>query len=170
MARLETTTGTRDTSYTFGGGVGAGIVAALAMGLFAMIVFAARGQGFFTPLELMGATLMREEALEWTFWAVLLGLGIHLVLGAIFGVIFAAFARGMRTMAMRVAAGLAYGAIIFLVMTYLVLPWANPWLMAAIEPGWFFLYHLAFGLVLPLALPSRAPAVYGRREPVPPRP
>lgn len=163
MARMETTRrpevthGTReDTRYTVGAGIGAGILAALVMGLFLMIVFAARGQGFWSPVVLIGAVFLGEDALVWQFWSGVLGMGIHLVLGAIFGVLFAAMVRGVRAYAVRVAAGLAYGAVLFLVMTYLVLPWANPYLALAIEPGWFFLAHLLFGLVLPLAMPRRA--------------
>lgn len=155
MARIETRTHTRDASYSVGAGISAGIVGALVMSLFAMIVFAFRGQGFFTPLQVMGALFMGGSALTYELWSTLLGLGIHMVTGAVFGVLFALLARPITSQSMRMAAGLAYGAVIFLVMTYLVLPWANPIMAMAIEPGWFFLYHLAFGLVLPLMLPRR---------------
>jgi hypothetical protein len=154
MARIETRT--RNTSYTVGAGIGAGMVAALVMGILAMIVFGARGQGFFTPLQVIAAVLMGSDALVYTFWSTLLGLGIHLITGAFFGALFALIARPIRTQSMRMAAGLTYGTVVFLVMTYLVLPWANPIMAAAIEPGWFYLYHLAYGAVLPLMLPRRA--------------
>lgn len=162
MARIETRRRTAGdaTSYTVGAGIGAGIVAALVMVVFTMIAFAARGQGFFTPLQLIGALFMGGDALVYDFWSALLGLGIHMVMGAIFGVIFAAMARRMASYGVRLAAGLAYGAIIFLVMTYLVLPWANPLMAVGIEPGWFFLAHLAFGFTLGALMPRRAVRAY----------
>ena len=155
MARIQTRTSTRDASHSVGAGISAGVVGALVMGLFGMIVFAIRGQGFFTLPQVIGAVFMGDEALIYEVWATLLGFGVHLVTGAVFGVLFALLARPIHNQSMRMAAGLAYGAVIFLVMTYGVLPWANPIMAAAIEPGWFFLYHLAFGLVLPLMLPRR---------------
>lgn len=162
MARIETRrrTAGESMSHTVGAGIGAGIVAALVMILFGMIVFAARELGFFRPLQLIGALFMGGDALVYTFWSALLGLGIHMVVGATFGVIFAAMARRMDSYGMRLAAGLAYGAIIFLVMTYLVLPWANPLMAVAIDPGWFFLAHLAFGFTLGALMPRRAVRTY----------
>lgn len=158
MARTKIRT-THDTKRSVvGPGIGAGIVAAIVMGLFAMIVAAVRGAGFWAPMQLIGALYMGADIAQYEFWSAVLGIGTHLVVGAVFGVVFAALMRRVTSPGVQIAAGLAYGAIVFLVMTYLVLPWANPVMFSAIDAGWFFLYHLAFGLTLPLALPMRRAA------------
>lgn len=160
MARIDRANRTRtdDPASTVAAGVSAGVVAAIVMIVFAMIVFSVRGQGFFTPLKVIGALFMGAEALVYDVWSSVLGLGIHLVTGAFFGVIFALVVRRVQTTSLRLAAGLAYGAVIFLVMTLFILPWANPVMAVAIQPSWFFLYHLAYGFVLPLMLPRRVSA------------
>ena len=133
----------------------AGVVAALVMGLFWMILSAAQGQGFSTPLQLIGAFWFAAAAMEYELAATLAGLLSHLAVGAVLGIVFAALVRNVRSPSKLIAAGVGYGAAVYALMTYAVLPWANPIMFAAIDRGWFFLVHLAFGLTLPLALPVR---------------
>lgn len=136
-------------------GAAAGVVAAVVMGLFWMILSAAQAQGFFTPLKLIGAFWFAGAAMEYDLAATVVGLLSHLAVGAVLGIVFAALVRNVRSPSKLIAAGLAYGAAVYALMTYAALPWANPIMFAAVDRGWFFIVHLAFGLTLPLALPVR---------------
>lgn len=138
-----------------GPGAAAGVIAATVMGLFFMIVSAAQGSGFFTPMKLIGAFWLAGTAMTYDFASVVLGIVTHLAVGAFFGIVFSALTRNIKSASLFVAAGLGYGAAVMLLMTYAVLPWADPIMFAAIDEGWFFISHLVFGLTLPLALPMR---------------
>lgn len=149
-------------------GIAGGVIGALVMGLFFMIVAAARGMGFWTPPKLISAVFLGSSAVFAGAGAVILGLVIHMIMGAVLGVIYAYLIPRNISFAMDVLMGLAYGALIYFVMTYAVLPWANPLMYAAVDRGWFFVYHLAFGLTLSLVVPvrrgvvSREPRTVGR--------
>ncbi len=169
MARIERTTDVTRTPGSPEGVVGpgliAGLVAAVVMGLIASIVATVNGLGFWTPMMLIGATFLGADWLSVPVWAALLGVGTHLFIGAAFGVLFTALTRNLRTTGAMLAAGLTYGAAIYLFMTFLVMPWADPVMYLGINEGLFFLYHLAYGATLPLALPVRfRGAVTGRRR------
>lgn len=158
MARnLVGATGARSVGRgsTIAAGAAAGVIAAIVMGLFAMIVAAGRGVGFWTPMELIGATYFRADWMVYPFWSALLGIGTHLVVGAAWGALYAAITRKVGSVGVAALIGLAYGTGVFLFMTYLIMPWADPYMFNMIDKGLFFLYHLAYGLTLALALPMR---------------
>src|SRR5690606_29467577 len=78
--------------------------------------------------------------------AVVLGVVIHLIVGAAFGALFGAiFYDRTPTVAGLFGWGLAYGAIVYFVMTFLVLPWANPVMYANFDLALLFVYHLVYG-------------------------
>ena len=166
MRRRHTHAGDAYTRTILGPGAIAGVVAALVMGLLWMILSAAQGQGFFTPLKLIGAFWFAGAAMEYDLAATVAGLLSHLAVGAVLGVVFAALVRNVRSPSKLIAAGLGYGAAVYVLMTYAALPWANPIMFAAIDRGWFFVIHLAFGLTLPLTLPVRQAVTtgYGYRD------
>jgi hypothetical protein len=144
-------------------GVAAGVVGALLMGLIAMVVSAISGAGFFMPLMLIGATYLGEGFNDLPVWSAVLGLITHLVVGGAFGALFVALARNIIATSAKLAAGVAYGAAVYLFMTFLVMPWADPVMYASIDKGLFFLLHLVYGAVLPLAL-MHAPRAFGDRR------
>lgn len=168
MARIETTETTRTTTTRgiVAPGILAGLAGAVVMGLISMIVAAAYDAGFFSPVQLIGATYLGVDWAQAPVWAGVLGLVTHLVIGAAFGVLFVALTRNITNLGAKIAAGLAYGAAVYLFMTFLVMPWANPVMYASLNKGLFFLYHLAFGLTLPLALPMRRGVTFPRRREV----
>ena len=133
------------------GAVG-GIIAGAVMLMVFTIVSATQGASGLEPVRLIGATFMGEEALTRPILSSVLGLMTHVIVGASFGGLFGYATQNVRSGPLLVALGLAYAAAIFLVMTYAVLPWLNPLMAARTEPGWFFLYHLTFGLLLPATL------------------
>lgn len=151
-SEYSSTPGSR--SEIVGRGIVGGAVAAAVMALLAMIVSAGQGTGFWAPMELIGGTFMGPETMAHPFWSAVLGIWTHLMVGAALGVVFAALARRISYGGARIAAGVTYGALVFLGMTYLVLPWADAFMFVRIDTGLFFIYHLVFGLTLPLALPA----------------
>ncbi|HEY8428932.1 MAG TPA: DUF6789 family protein [Sandaracinaceae bacterium] len=169
MARIETTADVGRTRDIVGPGIVAGIAGAVVMGAVAMIVSAVNGTGFFTPVQLIGATYLGVDWANVAVWSTILGLVTHLAIGAAYGVLFVALTRNIESMAAKIAAGLAYGAAVYLFMTFLVMPWANPVMYATIDKGLFFLIHLAYGATLPVALPMRRGAPTARRREAPAR-
>lgn len=147
---ISTTAFTLDRT-TIAGAV-CGIVAAVVMIMIATIIAAVQGADPFAPVILIGATFVGEDALTQPMMSSLVGVVTHVAMGAALGYLFGALTRRIASTGLLVATGLAYATVVFLVMTYLVLPFLNPLMAAQIQPGWFFVYHLAFGLVLPASL------------------
>lgn len=156
-------------------GAVAGITAGIIMALFAMIRSYMMGMGFWLPVKQIAALIFGVDAILGGFGVLLTGLVIHVltsaVLGAVFGVLIGDRARSVSNSAVG---GLLFGAVVWFVMSFLVLPWANPVMDARTElmPIEWFLYHLVFGLFLfttPFYLRSIAPrSAYfasGRRAP-----
>lgn len=146
QTRMETTYTRR--YHAVAGAVG-GVVAALVMATLATMIGAARGSDLAAPARLVAATFVGEEADPAA--ATFLGVGTHIVVGALVGALFGALTRSIASTGLLLAAGTAYGLLVF-VLSYLVVPWIDPPLLANIEVGWFFAYHLAFGLTLGLTL------------------
>lgn len=136
-------------------GASAGALAAIVMGLVLMIVMAYRGAGFFTFLQLIGATLLGGDWMSSPIAAASIGGVLHLLTGASLGAMFAFLVRDVDEASSALAAGVAYGASVFLFMTFLILPWGNPVMFYSIDKGLYFLGHLVFGLTLPIALLRR---------------
>jgi hypothetical protein len=148
----------------------AGMVAALVMGLFAMVVAAVRGLGLYTPLYLVTAVVepgplqvsLNEAAEGWRFYfevgPAAAGLAVHLAIGAGFGAVFALIARALRLRGpVAVAAGVLYGLVVAGFMSQVVLPLAAGETaggeLIADAPellGWpvFTVQHLLYGLTL----------------------
>jgi hypothetical protein len=152
----------------------AGMVAALVMGLFAMVVAAIRGLGLYTPLYLVTAVVepgplqvsTNEAAQGWRFYfevgPAAAGLAVHLAIGGGFGVVFALIVRALRLRGLvGVAAGVVYGLVVLVFMSQVVLPWASGETaggeLIANAPellGWpvFTVEHVLYGLTLGILL------------------
>jgi hypothetical protein len=154
-------------------GAGAGIVASLAMAMYAMVAAWTKDTGFFTPLyhiaslfispETMMASMkdaMGGSAFHFTIGPALLGAIIHMMTGGMYGAVFGvAVSRVASRRGIVVATGLAYGAMVFAISTWIGLP-----IGAAIfdsgdqisdmaeMAGWgtFVAEHLVFGVALGL--------------------
>jgi hypothetical protein len=146
----------------------AGMVAGVMMAMYAMIASATfLGQGIFTPLygiasPLLGPGSMMQSmklGLYWTTGPALLGLLIHMLWAALFGMVFALLVSFLRVQGMMVlVAGLIYGLVVLLLMSFVVLPIVGAGGMPS-TVGWpsFVVEHLIFGMVLglwPLARPA----------------
>jgi hypothetical protein len=151
-----------------------GVVAALVMGMFAMIASATyHDTGFFTPLHHIASALIEPTAMMRSMEAgmagdtfaisvgpALLGLALHLATGAFWGAIFGLIvSTGWLRGVTGLIAGIVYGLAVMLVMAFLALP-----VIAAAfgggEPisemprlaGWgtFAIEHAMYGAVLGL--------------------
>lgn len=152
----------------------AGILGAVAMALFAMIASATyHGVGFFTPMYHIASSLIAPDtmmtsageatagnAFYFAAGPALLGFGLHLAVGAVFGTIFAlgVAALGIRGPAL-IPAGIVYGALVLAFMSFIGLPIAAAVFgggdpirdMPSIAGWWTFsIEHLLFGAVLGL--------------------
>jgi hypothetical protein len=158
-------------------GLVGGVIAALVMAAFAMIAAATyQATGFSTPLYHIGSafgsgdaaaameTSMERAATDsyyFTAGPAVLGVEIHLVTGALWGVLFGMLARALRvTRPVVVAAGVSFGFAVMLVMAFVGLPAVAsvfdsgpPIRDMASMVGWgtFTVEHVIYGLVLGLA-------------------
>jgi hypothetical protein len=161
------------------GGLGAGILAALAMAMFAMIASATyHGTGLFTPMYHIAASVLSPDAMmasvaeaeagnafHFVAGPAVVGLLLHMAVGALFGAVFPLVgavvgARG----AAWIPLGVVYGVAVLLVMSFAGLP-----IVAALfgggdatadmpeMAGWwtFTIEHLLFGFVLGVILAFR---------------
>jgi len=85
----------------------------------------------------------------------LVGAALHFAFSAVVGMAFAMILFAIRQSGLvplvgsyvgYVAASIAGGAILYFVMWYLVLPWANPQFKDLALKGPFFVAHLVYGL------------------------
>jgi uncharacterized membrane protein YagU involved in acid resistance len=132
------------------GGAIAGVLAGIVMGIASMFVAAHNGQGMLSPLYMIGGLFWGVNALIGGHGVALVGLISHLVFSGVVGAIFALMTRGTESIGPAFVGGLAFGIMVWAVMTYLVQPWANPTMNDRVEltQGWWFIEHLVFGGML----------------------
>jgi hypothetical protein len=139
------------------GGAPAGALAGALMMLALMAWSGSRGQGFWTPLELVGGALLGVQSVLGGFWAGIQGLALHLATAAFWGMLFAGVVGLETTPAHGVWAGLLYGVAVWATMTWVALPVLDPTLAARVglmEGAWFAA-HLVYGAALSIALGLR---------------
>jgi hypothetical protein len=157
-------------------GAGSGLVGGMAMAIWQMIYSAARGDGFWTPLNVCMASfvyradakMMAEDQMMHPGMSMnvpiqashlLVGAGLHFAFSAIVGISFALVLLAIQRTNLipilssywgYVAGSIAGGVILYLVMWYLVLPWANAQFKDLALKGPFFIAHLIYGLAFGL--------------------
>jgi len=133
-------------------GILGGVAAGIAMAVVAMLVSAAMGQSLFTPVYLISGVFLGASALAGGIGPFLVGLLVHLFVSSVFGVIFAMMTPRVLSQGKTLTRGLIYGVVLWAIMTYAVLPWANPVMFNQVAqiPGWFLFQHLVFGGTLVL--------------------
>ncbi len=139
----------------------AGMIGGVLMAMFTMIATATYlHMGFFTPMYAIAAPLIGRQALmasmtHGVFYFALgpavLGLVVHMMWSALWGIIFGLIARGLHLSgAAAIISGLIYGVIVMLIMAYIIVPNVGaPNLLQMV--GWsFVISHLLYGLPLGL--------------------
>jgi hypothetical protein len=136
-----------------GAGVVSGIIGALLMALYGAVATTVKGLGFLAVPKLIGAVFMTPAALLHPVVLTLWGTVLHLLLGAAWGVLFAALVRRETRGGTALLAGLAYAIAIFLLMAFVVVPVTNPVMASrtSMMPGTLFIMHLLFGVGVSLA-------------------
>jgi len=136
-----TTESTARTSLVRGAayGAGAGVIAAVAMGMYAMVASYLKDTGFFTPLHHIASLLAQPTAMMESMMAAmekgddfaitggvaLLGAVIHMMTGAMYGAILGATVARLRLgVAALAGIGLVYGALVFAISAFIGLPLA----------------------------------------------
>ncbi len=161
-------------------GAALGMVASLAMAAVAMMAAATyQGSGFFTPLYHIASTLISPETMMtsmdragsgslffFAFGPAVLGAVIHMMIGAMYGAVFAMAATAMRLdRRMLVAGGAAWGVLVFAISSFLALPLAASLfgsgdqishMASMVGYPTFLAEHVVFGLALGLLLTRRS--------------
>ncbi len=173
---MDTTNTREQTVRLIISGAIAGMVAGAVMAMYAMIASATiLHQGFFTPLYGIASPLIGPKAMVTSMQKglylapgpALLGLIVHMMWSAIFGVIFGLIVRALRLGGGEaVTAGLVYGLLVMLFMSFVVLPIVGVAAMPG-TIGWpsFTVEHLLFGLTLGL-WPLRRPQDFPTPRPL----
>jgi hypothetical protein len=158
-----------------GYGALAGLASGIGMAIFQMIQSAATSNGFWTPLNLcMASFVWRGQAamiekdmmmhpgmsmnMPVAGGHLVVGMILHLAFSMVVGIVFItvlfALRRAglgvLRTAPAYVAAAVAGAALLYVVMIYWVLPWANPLMCHMTPRGPFFIGHLIYGLIFGL--------------------
>lgn len=130
------------------GGMVAGLIGGCMVALGCMASAAVAGYGFLFPFNLIGATFNGPEALVGGTSVMLWGLSVHVLTSVAFGILYALMVRSDVQNTTSLLGGVIYGMVIAGLMTYVVLPWANPVLherVSMMPSSWFFI-HALFGL------------------------
>ena len=149
-----------------------GLAGGIGMAMWQMIYSAAAGNGFWTPVNVcMASFVWRGQAsmierdmmmhpgmsmnMPVQAGHLAVGLVLHLAFSVLGGIVFITVLFGLaraglgvlRTAPGYVVASVAGAALLYVVMMYLVLPWANPLMCHMTPRGPFFIGHLIYGLV-----------------------
>ena len=132
------TTTKRSPLQAIGYGAGAGVIASLAMAMYAMLAAWEKGTGFFTPLyhiaslwapgdDMMASMqeAMSGSDFHFVFGTAILGAMIHMMTGAMYGAVFGLIVSRLNLkLAVLAGVGLIYGAIVFAMSALIGLPLA----------------------------------------------
>lgn len=136
----------------------AGVAGAVLMGLYMMASTATLQMGWWVFPNLVGATLpaYRPPVGDFAGGMSIAGLGLHLIIGAVFGMLYGAIAASLfpwtaRNWGPAFLLGLAYGALVWSVMVLAISPMFSPFINLA-PPYNLFYGHLFFGLITALAV------------------
>ncbi|MBI2953735.1 MAG: hypothetical protein HYY30_05435 [Chloroflexi bacterium] len=137
-------------------GVVGGIIAGLVFALFEMVVAMVMGISFFDPLRLIGSMVLGVEALDPTYplaTAAIVGAVIHLILSAIYGVIFVYLLAYTSQLTSSTGLLLLYGSLfglaLWIVNFLIIAPFVWPQ-FTMVDQFWmgFVAHTFFFGTVL----------------------
>lgn len=145
-------------------GLIAGALGGALMGIVLMLGSGMLGRGLWTPLQQIGAVVLRDRWQEMGVLAAVLGVLVHFAFSALLGGIFALVTRRIEARSLLAMMGIVYAGLVYVVMTFLVLPWADPWFIYRTHVGRLLVGYAVFGVTLGLALPSAEQMLAERRE------
>lgn len=141
-------------------GIIGGLIAGAVMWVIMAIVTVINGQGLWAFLKWVGDVISGDSWLGFNARDVFTGLVIHAImsaiLGGIFGVIVLPFVATPRQV---LIAGLIWGAIVWLLIGFLIVAAENPTMSQEVPPVPWFIVNLVYGLVVAfIANPLRSTA------------
>jgi uncharacterized membrane protein YagU involved in acid resistance len=172
-----TRNGNRFLGFLIAGAI-AGMLGGAMMAMFTMLATATYlGMGFFTPLYVIASPLTGPQSMMTamhggTFYFALgpavLGLVVHMMWSALWGIIFGLIAVGLHLRgAAAVIGGMVYGVLVMLLMNFVVLPIVGaPNLLTLLGGTTFIIGHLLFGMVVglwPVLRPQDFTGLFGRQ-------
>ncbi|NUQ38943.1 MAG: hypothetical protein HUU23_14340 [Caldilineales bacterium] len=137
-------------------GAPAGFLAGLGMALLYGLLAQLFGPGAERWLNTIAATLLGQTVIAagWQPGPLLAGLGLHLLVAVLLGLLFAAsLDRLPRGQTLTVAT--FYGFTIWFVSSFILGGWLNPAILEFNRTWWGLLAHLGFGLLLGLYAGAR---------------
>lgn len=138
----------------------AGLIASVVMGMLEMVFEALAGDGFWSPVTYIGATVLRglqslRPPVGFHFGGVVLGLMGHMMNSAILGLVFTAVvARRIAARGSLIISGAVYGLVVFLVMWNAIVPAVDA-VMLNLNAPFFAFSHIMWGAALGWLLPAR---------------
>ncbi len=156
---MTTITATRTYGHAFRdvnirAGVTAGLTASVVMGMAAMVTTWMQGRGLFLVPSLIAEFLFSQESAGSAI-GIMTGLGIHMMLGAIYGIVFAALytliAR-RNVLSESLLLGLGYGFALWAVNFLVIGPIIGAPLTVEVGAGTAIPLHLIFGSVVSIYL------------------
>jgi hypothetical protein len=135
------------------GGALAGILSGIVLAIYLVVMSITEGGDMWQPLKGAGFPFLGERAFQPGFdlTAVLVGVGAHLGVSMIWGLLFGVLFYGASKLGTLVL-GAAWGVVVWLVMYYLVLPIAGIANMPETVPlKEAVLSHVIFGVALAMA-------------------
>ena len=131
-------------------GIGSGVIAGLVTAYLVILQSIAAQLGPWYPARLVAAAFLGVSSLVRGSEAVLLGLAVHLAVSVLLALIFTTMVRRDTVAAFALLAGSSFGAIVWAVATFLVLPIADPVMSSRLAwyPAWWFADNLIFGGLL----------------------
>ena len=134
-----------------------GLVASMVIGMWEMVLEQFIGNGFWSPVVYIAATVLRDlqgvaTPVPFGLIPVVLGLMGHMMNSVILGIIFALIARRLAGTPTGLAGlGAVYGVVVFLAMWFAVLPLIDP-VMLRLNGLVFLLGLMMWGIGLGLVL------------------
>ena len=128
-----------------GGIVAGGVFLAVTMWFASSLGDPANG-----PLMMISTMVQGEDAMEAGTASPGVGLAIHAVLSVFFALVFSAFVSRFRTNGTVALAGIAYGALLYVVNFLVIAPLAFPVLEMANQP-FELAIHIVFGVLVATA-------------------
>lgn len=142
--------------HIWGRAIAAGMVAALAMGLYIMAAMAVSGLGFWSFPNIVAATFpgFRPPTAGFTPIATAVGAWTHVFVGAILAIPYALMTWAIapaidKRVPRELITGLLYGGLVYVVMGKLIAPLVDPAIPMVPEVHWV-IGHLIFGVVTAL--------------------
>jgi len=138
-------------------GIGFGLIAGMIFGVMEVVGAAVMGNPPFMPVRMFASIVLGKQALMQTPAATALGIGIivHFVLAAIFGVVYRAInatfsTRTETSYGRQTGLGLLFGAMLWIVNFQIIGRLAYPWFLSTPQFLQMMMHAVFFGLPIGL--------------------